>query len=167
VLIVYENFAAGKRAMEVCNFLLAQLGDEFEFGINMWKFEVLQHAKLSAMAVHDAIEAELIIVACDAAWELPTEVMLWAEAWVPAKQGQTAALLALFGNEAADFHSSIAPTSAYLKSVADRAGLDFLASGQSLDISSEPHRLKPESKFPMPFDRVVSRPSPEGWGLNE
>ena len=44
VLVVYEDFAAGRRATDTCNLLMSKLGDEFELRCSMWKFEILRGA---------------------------------------------------------------------------------------------------------------------------
>jgi hypothetical protein len=95
VVMAYDDFAAGKRAMDTCNFLVFQLGGGIELRSSMWKFDVLRSAKLNQIAVHDAIEADVIIVANARNTGLPEEVKEWINGWVPHKQDQSAALVAL------------------------------------------------------------------------
>src|SRR4051812_13390051 len=95
VMIAYSDFSAGRRAMDACQLLVAELGGDVEFCSSMWRFEMLQVSKLKRIAARDAIEADMVIVATNAE-ELPHEIKKWIQAWTPHKRGQTAALVALF-----------------------------------------------------------------------
>jgi hypothetical protein len=167
VVIAYEDFDSGRRAMDACKLLVSQLGNEVHLRSSMWKFEVLEVTKLNRIATHDAIEADMIIVATARNGDLPGPVKAWVESWVPEKRGQTAALLALMvftdGNEL----DGTNPTRTYLRSAATAAGIDFL---QQSDSSSEERWKSPTAAAlggtVVPL-RLVSRPAPEGWGLND
>lgn len=124
-LVLYEDFAAGRRATETCNLLMAKLGDEFELRCSMWKFEVLRNTKLHEMAAAEATEADTIIIAAHGASPLPEEVTSWVDAWLPLRSDQPAALIALVdsafhrGDRSSAIHE-------YLRSVAAAANLEFL-----------------------------------------
>ena len=167
VVIVYEDFNSGRRAMDACKLLVSQLGNEVHLRSSMWKFEVLEVTKLNRIATHDAIEADMIIVATAQNGDLPGPVKAWVESWVPEKRGQTAALLALMDFADSDELNGTNPTRTYLQSAATEAGIDFL---QQSDSSPE-ERWKPPTVAPLGGTvippRLVSRPAPEGWGLND
>lgn len=168
VVMVYDDFAAGKRAMDACNFLVSRLGGGIEVRSSMWKFDVLRSAKLNQMAVDDAIEADVIIVANARNSGLPEEVKEWVNGWVPRKRGQAAALAALLDFTGENPRDS---TLAYalLKGAAATAKIDFLPQ----EILSAGSKWPPVlgTTFPLgsgpATDQAMGRPSPEAWGIND
>lgn len=82
VLIVYEDFAAGKYAKNMYDRLAEQLGWSMRSVCQMWKFDVLAVPKLREMAAQDAVEADVIIVSVHGANQLPPAVQDWFELWV-------------------------------------------------------------------------------------
>lgn len=125
VLVIYEDFAAGKHAKETCDFLASRLGREFELKNLMWKFEVLGHPKLKEMAANDALEADLIIVSTHGIGELPEEVQSWLDLWVE-QPGNAMALVMLVDRpkNVLDDHAFIHSS---LQAAADKAGMEFFA----------------------------------------
>ena len=160
VVIAYEDFTAGKRALDACKLLVAHLGADVQFRSGMWKFDLLRNARLNEIAIGDAVDADLIIVATGENPELPAEVKEWVGAWAPRKRGQTAALVALVDFPADEMSSPDVERAslvhAWLKQAAATAGIDFLPQAVHLT----------ETHLP-PQDRIISRPAPEGWGLND
>jgi hypothetical protein len=156
VLIVYEDFEMGKQAMDTFNFVKAQLGSEFEQRPGMWKFDILQDERAMQLAMHDALEANMIIIAMRAGREFPFEVMAWLEGWVPRKRDPASALVALVDYRGTGVLRP-APVLAHLRQAASRAGMDFFLDEVGAVLGWQ---------F-TPLDVIVSRPAPEGWGLNE
>ena len=168
VVMAYDDFNSGKRAMDACQFLGFQLGGTIELRSSMWKFDILRNDRLNEMAVEDAIEADVIIVANARDAGLPAEVAKWIEGWVPRKRGQTAALVALLDFTGKDPRES-AQACALLKGAATRASIDFLpheirAAGSGIP-AFPPVPLKKSP--PARTDVVRNRPPPEAWGLND
>jgi hypothetical protein len=168
ILMVYEDSLAGKRAMDACQVLMSQLEGEVELRSSMWTFHTLRNPKLSRIATEDAIEADVIIIATGRNSELPGDVRKWIELWVPQKQGQTAALVAMTDFTGGDSARS-SVTHVFLKGAAATAGIDFLS--QEFPQAENQKLPVPESSFEarswMTPDSVISRPAPEGWGLND
>jgi hypothetical protein len=167
VLVVYEDFAAGRRANETCSFLLSQLGDEFELRCGMWKFEILRNARLAEMAAAKALEADVIIVAVHESSLLPVEVTSWINHWLPLRDGRTAALIALIDG-AVNPTGVVPPVCACLQKVAAAASMDFFPHIVGL-------RDEPPAKIRFPggdtsahLDESMPRRAPERhWGINE
>ena len=167
VVIAYEDFTAGRRAIDACKLLVAQLGNEVRFRSSMWKFDVLEVAKLNRMATHDAVEADMIIVATAQNGELPGAVKVWVESWVPEKRGQTAALLALMDFSDVSELDGANLARDYLQNAAAEAGIDFLQqSDQPMEQSWAPPTAGPLGNGTASL-RITNRPAPEGWGLND
>lgn len=168
VVMAYDDFTAGKRAIDTCNFLVSRIGGSIELRSSMWKFDVLRSVKLNQIAVDDAIEADVIIVANARESGLPEEVKEWVNRWVTRKGGQAAALVALLDFTGEDTRES---TRAYdfLKDAASLAKIDFLPQ----EIRSSKSRMPYTSKTAFLHrsspgkDPLVGRPSPEAWGIND
>ena len=167
-VIVYEDFAAAHRAMDTCKHLMSQLEGDVEFRTSMWKFDLLRNIKLSQIAASDAIEADVIIIAASQNSDLTNEVKAWMESWIPAKRGQSAALVALLDFTNEDMRNSCLAHS-FLKNAAATAGMDFIARGiQFTDQSaSSVAGVLGEVEKPTYTEHVVGRPAPECWGLND
>lgn len=126
VVIVYEDFAAGKHAKETFDYLVHQLGNDYEFTNQMWKFDVLGNSKMQEMAVKDALMADLIIISTHGIGDLPVEVKSWVDQW-GAKKLNAMALVALVDRPPGEDASSSAAVRSYLQNIARRAGIGFFA----------------------------------------
>src|SRR5579871_2175717 len=120
VMLAYEDYPAGRRAMDSCQLLLSEFDNESDFHISVWRFDALEGTTTFEDAICNAIQADAIIVATYQR-ELPIGVRQWIDAWVPQKRGQKAALIAFLQS---DYASSAWH---YLDEAAARAGLDFFA----------------------------------------
>jgi hypothetical protein len=123
IIIAYETFATGLRAKEVTERLNSQLKPEFEVKCDVWKFELLGHAQLRALAASEAVDADLIILSCHAGGDLAPNVSKWVEAWLPRKRENPAALVVLIDQDR-EFEEP-SPLLSYLRDAASRGGLDF------------------------------------------
>lgn len=168
-LVLYEDFAAGHRATDTCNLLMAKLGAEFELRCSMWKFEVLRNAKLREMAAAEATEADAIIVAAHGAAALPEEVVSWVDAWLPLRGDQPAALIALL-DSAFQRGNGASATCDYLRRVATAARMDFLsevAAFSPVEMPVPKAALQPESGGKISHDASRWEVSERHWGINE
>jgi len=168
VVMAYDDFTSGKRAMNTCNFLAGQLNPGIELRSSMWKFDVLRSTKLGQMAVEDAAEADVIIVANSPGTGLPEEVKRWIEDWVPKKRGQMAVLVALLDFTDKNEGESV-EAEAFLKAAAAKAKIDFLSQAIRFP-GAQPPSLPGRSFLRWPRfsgEPPVNRPPPEAWGLND
>ena len=168
VVIAYEDFETGKHAKGTFDFLVHQLGSEFQFLNQMWKFDVLGIPKLRDMAAKDAAMADIIIISSQGQ-EPALEVKLWVESWL-ALGGHPLALVALFaGQDCADRESN--PAREYLAEVARRGRLEFFAQPDEWpgrDASFLLNRAFRINKGAAPF--MAGRAGHEThsrWGINE
>ena len=182
VVIVYEDFAAGKHAKETYDYLVQQLGRDFDFNNQMWKFDVLGNSKMKEMAVKDAVVADLVVLSSHGVGELPDEVKSWIEQWT-AQPGNAMVLVALM-DRPEDEASEPSSIRAYLQGVARKSKLDFFAqpndwpdrdddfSNQQISERAQRtstimadfihhHHINPAHQIP-PQHLVASR-----WGINE
>ncbi|EEF62489.1 hypothetical protein [Pedosphaera parvula] len=125
VVIAYEDFAAGKHAQETYDFLVSQLGRDYIFSNQMWKFDLLGNSKMKEMAVKDAEAADLIIISSHGTSELPGEVKSWIDQWTSEK-GHAMALVNLVDCPEEGGADST-QLKVYLQSVARKAKMDFFS----------------------------------------
>ena len=167
VVIAYEDFESGKHAKSTYDFLEAQLGQEFQFSNQMWKFDVLAVPKLKDFAAKDAAAAEIIIISAHGGRDLPAEVKSWIEMWLGFKT-EASALVALFDGES-DFN----PARAYLADIASRAQIEFFCQpgvgSSSAQTRSTTTLAHPRSETTMAFLATATQevPSFPHWGINE
>jgi hypothetical protein len=124
VVIAYEDFETGKHAKGIYDFLVDQLGSEFHFLNQMWKFEVLSIPKLREMAAKDVVMADIIILSSRGG-ELSLDLKSWIESWVTL-DGNLMAMVALFTDRSGDAQQTNAARE-YLSAIAKRARLEFFA----------------------------------------
>lgn len=165
VVIAYEDFETGKQGKSTYDRLVENLGTEFQFSNQMWKFEVLTVPKLKEMAAKDAAEADIIIVAAHGATELPTAVKSWLEMAL-AEGIQAIGLVGLFDREAPADN----PCRVYLGSIARMANLEFF-SQPAVNRGMGEERINGSESATRPvsflFDGLDSNRNISRWGINE
>jgi hypothetical protein len=128
IVVAYEEIAAGKRAKEICDRLQTNLEAFFVFETHLWRFDVLGLPELNNIAVRDAIQARLVIIAIDGRSELPVHLKSWMEIWVALRPVQPGALVLVVepppGCGVIQCHSE----RHYLERIAQRARMRFFAS---------------------------------------
>ncbi len=162
VVIAYEDFETGKQAKNTYDHLVDQLGEEFRFNNQMWKFDVLTVPKLKEMAAKDAAAADVIIIAAHGKSDLPREVKSWLE-MAFAEGIHALGLVALFDHDVQE-----SPAQTYLASIAESAHLAFFSSPGDLNKTETGLGGSRTGSDTWSFltdgleDRNVSR-----WGINE
>lgn len=141
VLIAYEDFESGTNAKRTYDYLVENLQDEFSLSNQMWKFDVLTIPKLRALAVQDALQADLVLVACHGGM-LPPDVRIWLSQWTSQK-GTAAALVALCDGDVEQTHKLLSE----FRAAAHRAGIEFFAEpdfwpGDEPDVPEPPPRAQ-------------------------
>jgi len=124
VVGVYQDTRTHSWAAPMCH-LVTQLAKD-ELVQNRW-FHVgsLTDAGIFHDAVHAALEADVIVITLYAAEELPLNLYVWIDAWLPRRRSRLGALTALIGVTEPP-NAQPAHTLDYLRDVARRAQLDFI-----------------------------------------
>jgi hypothetical protein len=125
VVIAYEDLEAGKNARRTYDYLAQHLGHDCQFANEMWSFDVLSIPRLRELAARDAMQADIIIVACHGGAPLPEAVKSWIEIWL-AEEVNAIALVALF-DSASDMCSKTRELREYFAEVARRGNMEFFA----------------------------------------
>ncbi len=124
VLIVYDDIAAGKRAVRVMGELGKGLGEDIEFIPLPWRFDLLADTEWRNMAARDAASAAILVIATDADKPIPPDIGSWFVETIHLKRGTMTAVVALLeppGNP------GFPPALQSVEDAARQAGLSFFA----------------------------------------
>jgi hypothetical protein len=130
ILVAYEDPESGYRAKEILERLNLMVGHDLDIRSTMWKFNVLLFPPLNSMAVGDAAEADIIIIATGPKGELPRGVQEWINHWLSNKQRRPSAMASLIADEILEEDAqAVEPpaVSAYLREVCRKGNLDFIS----------------------------------------
>jgi hypothetical protein len=173
VVIAYEDFAAGIHAKETYDYLAGQLGREYQFNNQMWKFDILGNTKMREMAVADAEVADLIIISTHGSGELPAPARMWIDEWVQHK-GHAMALVNLV-DQPSNGAAEPAPLNSYLQNIASKAKMDFFSQPNEWPDRDEESSRHYSSDLAQRTSTLVvdfihhnhhAAPTPR-WGINE
>jgi len=123
-------------------------------------------------AVRAAVAADVIVISVYAADELPLDLYVWIDAWLPRRLSRRGALAALVG-VAQPLDSPSVRTLEYLQALARKAQLDFIPQQRerpaasvvsSMDLITEPASTAAQSLQELHSHRCDAY---RHWGLNE
>lgn len=123
VVIVYDEFASGRHAVETCHRLIAESRDNFTVRVKVWSFAVLRNAAASLTAASDAAKAQMVMVATTSE-NLPPAVKKWLEAWLVWNGGRRGMLVAILNSQETGINQWEAET--YLRTAAANGNMEFL-----------------------------------------
>ena len=103
VAVIYENLAAGHRALAFIANLNQHLHTEVSLKPSLWRFDLLDHPRFRAQASLAADRAELIFISADQCAQLPAPVSSWVEECRPRNSPEARALI--FLNASADLNT--------------------------------------------------------------
>ena len=122
-----EDSTTEARVNEFCINLARQLGTACEFNKQMWLLTELRVPRLRAIAVEDAAQADLLLIAVHHCEEPPDELQNWLEQWLAKKGNRTTLLLALLD----PVYSGVsAGLRTYLENIARKAPSEFLVQSE-------------------------------------
>jgi hypothetical protein len=155
-LIAYDAMAHGKRAINMCERLMANLTDTFRFHVQLVQFKNLERTASRKTAESLILGADMVVVSCAGETEFSPEVREWIESWLLRKGEQSTALVELI-----DKPLGTSPAHSYLQAAARRGTVDFFPSAQGTATTSPPQIEATENTSPQSITRV------QRWGLNE
>jgi hypothetical protein len=126
VVIIYEDRATGRRAKYFYENFVHELEDKCDFNLELWNFQVLAISEIGYSAAQVAAQADFVILSLHGKAGLPAEIREWIEAWSRLIADSNAALIAL-ADKPQTRGGKADSTLAYLRTVAERAGIDFFA----------------------------------------
>lgn len=170
MLIVYEDYPTGQRAINLCRQLALRGTPDMHFEYNLWRFDVVHLPAIGALSADDAAKADLVLFSAWADTELTPGLETWIQSWLPKKVDQVSALIAMI-NLPGGIQRGVFPLHVRLRHIALLARMAFVL-----------HVVKPEpERKSIPFPNVTEAalvthrfahvrclpPSPEHWGIND
>jgi hypothetical protein len=131
---VYQDSVTRDWAMQTCR-QATQLAERDRIQNTWHDVNSLGDHGILLEAVRAALVADVIVVSVYAADELPLELYVWFETWLPRRLSRAGALTALIG-VAEPPDSQLVRTLEYLQAVANRAQLDFIPQQRKRPIAS-------------------------------
>ena len=126
VVIIYEDRGTGRRAKYFYENLVHELKGECDFNLEFWNLQVLAISEIGNSAARIAAQADFLILSLHGKAGLPAEIREWIETWARLIGDSNVALIALVDKPHTG-DGMAASTLGYLRSAADRAGIDFFA----------------------------------------
>ena len=172
LVVAYEDVQTRNRALHLYDHLAQQLLDDYDFQCSWWKFDHLTDRTLYQQAADAAVEANMVVISLHARSELLPAHQAWLDGWLPRRQNQKSALVALLAG--ADQHTQeVERLLVYLRRAARLAHMDFFNHSFALSLPSreislqpsEPARVAPVA-IHLPSALHHQMPPPR-WGINE
>ena len=135
VLVVYEDTVSEVWAAQFCHRATRAIGPE-GLNLSLWRMGSLTQPDLLPRAVQAAAQADVLVVALRGADELPLDLCVWIDVWLPRRYRQPGVLVALIDRpEQSCF--SFSRTEEYLRAVARKGSLDFMPQERKMPLGSE------------------------------
>lgn len=123
---VYQDSVTQDWAMQTCRMAMQVVGED-RIRKTLYNAHSLSDSEILLDAARAAAEADVILVVVNGADELPLEVYVWIDIWLPRRRLRAGALTALMGvSETLDAQAVEAPAHEYLHAVARKGQLDFI-----------------------------------------
>ena len=94
VTVIYQDHAGYHWAREICSQVQHVIGED-ALRIEAWSIDELNCLEPWCQAVEAASNADLIVVAVRAEGQLPLDVGIWLDTWLPQRRARPGALIAL------------------------------------------------------------------------
>ena len=170
MVIAYDDLITRAPASKVCEPLLQQFGEEFDFQCTWWRYDFLKHPQLLAEAVEDAAHADVIIISAHADKGLPLAARDWIQKWAKRRLHQFSAVVALIGREEGSEADS-GETEAYLRKLATDLNMDFFAKpftyARQGSTWKEGEGESQAGGSAIPAEYSDDAPDVQSWGINE
>lgn len=125
ITVVYDDAEAQQTAVGFCDGLVTRFWEQFEFEVSWWSLELLENEGCAQTAVKKASLADIVVFATGSCEGVSPGFDQWVERWLREREEHEGTLVGLLPRRAfADFGTSA--MSRYLRTIAHRAGMDYL-----------------------------------------
>lgn len=124
VVLMHEDLPACLRGKQALEQLAGELGLETEFCLHLWRFDLMQEHALRNLAVEDARQANIVVLALRHGTELPGPVRTWVQHWLECRSPVPCAIVVSLDSEAQGL-ATPHPAMQFLRDVSGPAGVDL------------------------------------------
>jgi len=125
VVIVHEDVPTREEAVKFSDNLVRRFWAHYEFDFGWWPLGDLENETKSAEAAAKAVKADLLVFALNPEGRTPETLFGWVEDWIHARGDREGAVVGLLDPAAAP-SGTTTERYLYLRSLAHRAGMDYL-----------------------------------------
>jgi hypothetical protein len=156
VALVYQDIPTRKWATQVCD-QVTQLAGKDAVRCTWWEISRLSDPEMLKDAVLTTMQADVILISIYNAEELPVDLCVWIDAWLPRRSLQTGALIALI-SVPGQTSAQLEHARGYLRAVAHKGRLDFLLRERRLPVASRGYLyMEKLTEQPNPATSVVQK----------
>jgi hypothetical protein len=134
VALVYQDIPTRKWATQVCD-QVSRLAGKDAVCCTLWNISRLGDPEVLHDAVLTTMQADVILISIYDAKELPVDLCVWIDAWLPRRSLPTGALIALI-SVPGQTSAQLEHARGYLRAVAHKGRLDFLLRERKLPVAS-------------------------------
>jgi len=160
IMMVHQDHATQEWAMEMCGRAKHLVGKESLSAVS-WRISDLAQPGILSAAVRSAARADVVVVAVSAAAEVPHDLHVWFDAWLPRRVRITSSLVALIGRPEASCQQASRILD-YFRAVARKGGLDFFPAQRLLPMA--PVRILERNPLSFVIHRHELEAGVENWG---
>lgn len=124
-VMIYEDLSTREEAMKFSDNLVRRFWSQYEFDFGWWSADDLAGEDRAGAAAHKAARADLIVFALAPEGPMADPVLEWVESWIGERSDREGALVGLL-DPAAGPIGITTEKYLYLRSLAHRAGMDYL-----------------------------------------
>jgi hypothetical protein len=125
IAVIYENAEARQTGVAFCDALVGRFWGQFEFDVSWWSFDEFENGDSAQAAAKKASGADFVVFATRYGERVPRYFRNWIDMWLNQRGEHEGALVSLC-SAGARAHFETGTMSLYLRSVAHRAGMDYL-----------------------------------------
>jgi hypothetical protein len=134
VTLVYQDIPTRKWATQVCD-QVSRLAGKDAVHCTQWEISSLSDPEVLQDAVLTTMLADVILISIYDAKELPVDLCVWIDTWLPRRSLATGALIALI-SVPGESSAQLEHARSYLRAVAHKSRLDFLLRERKLPVAS-------------------------------
>jgi hypothetical protein len=163
VAIIYDDIPAREAAVKFSDNLVRRFWSECEFEVGWWSIRDLDQPESARASAEKAAKADVLVFALNPEGELADSFFTWVDLWI-GKRGEREGALAGLLDPAAGPNGVATKKYLYLRSLAHRAGMDYLMQVpenmvQTIPDSIDSYAERASTRTSV-LDEILTRPLP-------
>lgn len=163
VIIIYDDLPTREEAVKFSDGLVRRFWSEYEFDVGWSSMKQLEKSDVAKTSAENAAKADLLVFALKPEGELPDCFFAWVDRWID-KRGEREGALAGLLDPAANPNGIATQKYLYLRTLAHRAGMDYLMQlpenmVRTIPDSIDSYAQRASTKTSV-LDEILNRPLP-------
>jgi hypothetical protein len=162
VIVFYDDVCSRERVLKLCDYLVPQFWEDFEFEISWWKVNLFTNPAFHKAIARELAEADIVIFALTQRFEMPSEVKASLESLMECRSNKHG-LLVMALSQIFSLNDQQLKTHHYLAGLARKHQMDYLSEGE---FKRNAGQRGVASKEINPTDMILPIEG-QHWGINE